>query len=152
MVRTILLAIILLPLPVFSQQLIGKDKAYVKKFLEQEKARHDSLDITITQNDSVMVYEIKPGKTKAATFSYRFDKDGRCHSEKVKASCSDCIQQYLQNALAQKKYGWKKINENQYVSAYKHKLMIELSVNETDFSFYILRASWTKKLYKILLE
>lgn len=150
--RYLVLVLSMLPLAGFSQHFIGKKKAAVMKFLQAEKSRQDSLEIVITEDASNIYYSVKPGKTQAADFIYNFGPDGKCRTEKVKASCDSCFRKYLQKALDNKKLGWKKINENQYVSRYASRMMIELPPEANDYSFVILHSDWNRKLYKLLLQ
>lgn len=152
MIRSFVLVLLLLPVCGFSQALIGKSKSSVKKHLQEYTAKNDSLAVSMTETDSTILYSIKPGKSLAADFIYSFDKSGNCISQYVKASCDSCYKKYLQNALNEEKYGWKKINENQYISKYKYQLLIELPGDESNFSFVILRTGWTKKSYDLLLN
>ncbi len=146
----IILFLLLLPLTGFSQNFIGKSKARVKKFLQREIVKNDSLTITLTDNDSVLLYSIKAGKTLPADFIYTFNRSGKCQSEKVIASCDSCFNKFLKKTLDQKLYEWKKINENQYVSKYAARRMIELLPANKDLSYTILRTDWNKELYRML--
>lgn len=150
MSRIIIAIFLLLPITGFSQNFIGKSKAQVKKELQQQVVKNDSLSITLTDKDSVLVYSIKDNKVSPADFIYGFDKSGKCQSEKVVAGCDSCFNKFLQTALGHKKYEWKKINENQYVSKYTAHMMIELPADGNDFSYTVLRTEWTKELYTML--
>ena len=146
----IVLFLYLLPVTCFSQNFIGKNKTQVKKNLQRQIVKHDSITITLTDNNSVIVYSVKAGKESPADFVYGFDKSGKCRLEKIIAGCDSCYKKFLQTALGQKKYEWKKINENQYISKYAARMMIELPAEIKDFSYIILKTEWTKKLYSIL--
>lgn len=151
MLRSLIL-LLLLPVAGFSQNFIGQSKPAVIKRLQAEIRKNDSLQIILTDTGSTVHYSVKAGKVQPADFIYGFDENGKCQSEKIKASCDSCFKKYLQKALDQKKYKWKKINENQYVSRYAKKMMIELPGEGNDFSFIILRTTWTKKLYALLMN
>ncbi|MDZ4794900.1 MAG: hypothetical protein SGI83_11530 [Bacteroidota bacterium] len=141
---------LLLPFMGFSQNFIGKSKKQVKKILQQQIRKYDSLVITLTDNDTSLLYSIKAGKTLPADFIYGFNSSGKCRSERIIAHCDSCYNKFLKGVLDQKKYDWKKINENQYVSNYYNRLMIELPAENKDFMYTILRTDWTKELYSIL--
>jgi hypothetical protein len=146
----IILFLLLLPAAGFSQNFIGRSKAQVKKILQKQILKNDSLDITLTDDDSVLHYSIKAGKTLPADFIYGFTKSGKCQSEKIIALCDSCFNKFLKNVLSQKRYDWKKINENQYVSKYAARMMIELPQENTDFYYTILKTDWNKNMYKLL--
>jgi|CXWL01.1.fsa_nt_gi hypothetical protein len=150
MIRIITALLLLFPVAGFSQNFIGKSKAQVKKYLQRQIAKNDSLTITLTDTDSVLLFSIKSGKVLPADFIYSFDKSGKCRSEKVMAGCDSCFNKFLNAALAEKKYEWKKINENQYVSKYAARMMIELPPENKDFSYVILRTQWSRQLYSML--
>lgn len=100
--------------------------------------------------DSAFVIAYKDQSLQPVVFIYGFNKKGKCWSEKVIARCDSCFTKYLQGVLDQEKYGWKKINENQYVSKYSYRLMLEFPPENKDFSYVILRTDWTKELYRTL--
>ncbi|HEV7780668.1 MAG TPA: hypothetical protein VGO58_05355 [Chitinophagaceae bacterium] len=150
MIRIIIFLFLFAPVTAFSQNFIGKTRSHVKKELEKTIAKNDSLTITLSDNDSTLVFSYKEGKVQPVDFIYGFNKAGKCRSEKTIARCDSCFKKFLTAALGQKKYGWKKINENQYISKYSAQMMIELPANETDFSYSILHTEWTKELYESL--
>ncbi|MBK8952194.1 MAG: hypothetical protein IPM85_07835 [Chitinophagaceae bacterium] len=91
--------------------------------------------------------------SQPATFEYFFASDKKCITEKVTANCDSCYKRYLKELLGKKKYGWKQLNENQYISAYKWQLMIELPIKEEKQLFYMLmKVKWNKQTYAMLLE
>jgi hypothetical protein len=148
--RYVILLLLLAPTTSFSQGFINKNKKQVIKMLEKYEAGAEFTTHEITETDSTVQLLIKDAAGKSTTFIYRFDKENRCHTEEIKASCDSCNKKYLQGVLDKKKYHWRKINENQYISGYKDQLMIELPPESNDFSYMILRTSWTKQLYEML--
>jgi hypothetical protein len=148
--RYVILLLLLAPMTSFSQGFINKNKKQVIKILGKYDAGAEFSTHDITETDSTVQLFIKDAAGKGTTFIYYFDKSNRCHTEEIKASCDSCYKTYLQGVLDKKKYQWKRINENQYVAGYKHQLMIELPAEKNDFSYMILRTSWTKKLYEML--
>ena len=152
MKRICLYLFLLFPLAGLSQNFIGQTKDQVKKELQKQVVKNDSITITLTDNDTVLIYSIKDKKVLPVEFIYQFDAHGKCRSEKVVAGCAPCFNKYLQAVLARKRYEWKKINENQYISKYSARMMIELPAENKDFSYKIIRTGWTKELYKLLTE
>jgi hypothetical protein len=148
--RMIILSLLLFPLTGFSQNFIGKTKTAVKKELLHQIEKYDSLTSSLTDKDSVLVYSLKENNVLSADFIYGFDRSGKCQSEKVMPGCDTCLKKYLQAVLADKKYEWKKINENQYVSKYAAKMMLELHGENKDAAYTILRTEWSKEMYDLL--
>ncbi len=150
MTRIFILLFLLSPLALFSQNFIGKSRPQVKKELQKMVEKNDSLNAVLNDNDSALVLSYTGPATRPVNFIYRFNKAGNCSSEKVMAGCDSCYKKYLSHLLSQKKFEWKKINENQYISRYADHMMIELPGNPGDFSYAILLTDWTKELYQML--
>jgi hypothetical protein len=148
--RIITFCLLLFSFSCFSQNYINKTKAQVKKELNEYISKNDSLNATVSETDVAIVLVIKGPKTLPADFIYRFDKSGKCISEKVIAGCDSCFTKYFQAVLDRKKYEWKKINENQYISGFAAKMMIELPPDSKNYSFVILRTDWSKQMYDLL--
>ena len=131
---------------------MNKSKAEVKKGLNKYILDNDSIKATLTETDSSLVLIVPGPKALPANFIYGFDKAGKCNSQKTIAWCDSCLNKFLQLALDEKKYQWKKINENQYISAFDDKMMIEISAVDKNYFFLILRTDWSKLLYDMLIE
>lgn len=152
MKKVLLIILLLTSGRLWSQQFIGLRPAQVLRKLENYGTPAGYEKPEISQNDSTVSMFVKGSNGISTRFIYRFDKQsGTCRSEQVQASCDSCFRKYLDGVLAQKKYQWKKINENQYVSAYSKKRMIELPAETNDFSYKILKTGWSKKLYRLLM-
>lgn len=148
--RIITFCLLLFSFSCFSQNYINKTKAQVKKELNEYISKNDSLNATVSETGTAIVLVIKGPKTLPADFIYRFNKAGKCISEKVVAGCDFCFNKYFQAVLDREKYEWKKINENQYISGFAAKMMIELPPDSKNFSFTILRTDWSKQMYDLL--
>lgn len=83
---------------------------------------------------------------------YVFDQKGLCNTETLNTRCDSCHDGYLKIVLDKKKFNWKKINENQYISRFEDNLMIELFPEGEVRTFSILRADFTRELYDLLLK
>jgi hypothetical protein len=133
-----------------AQSFINKRASQVINMLKKYDAGAGYEKPVITAGDSTITMRVKGSGNTETLFIYLFDSDGRCRSEQIKASCDSCYKKYLDDVLAQKKYQWKKINENQYISSFRKKRMIEIPAENNDFSYMILRTGWSKKLYQLL--
>ena len=150
--RITLLLLIILPYMASSQNYLDKKKAQVKKELQGYLKKNNQLSGAVSETDSTVVLSVKEGSSLPGEFAYYFDDNGKCNREKVTAYCDSCYQKYLGHALGQKKYKWKKINANQYISSFEQKATLELPGDEKEKSFTILRTEWTKEFYKLLTE
>jgi hypothetical protein len=136
---------------VSAQGYIGNSYKEVHKKLKKYKPGNDSAQVTISDSAGFLRMAVRGTTFQPADFTYGFDDKGKCRSEKVIAYCDACYEKFLKAVLDVKRFGWKKINENQYISSFKHRMMIELPVKEeTAFFYLILRTNWTKETYAML--
>lgn len=150
MVRIIIFFLSILPLTVFCQGYINKSKKQVRRGLEKEVIKNDSLRILLEETDSTLIFSIKDSKVLPADFIYSFDESGKCNIEKKVAYCDSCFNKFLQASLNCKICKWKKLTEYLYISGYFNKMLLEISRNN-DHSFLIRKMKWTRKVYKTLL-
>lgn len=134
----------------YSQTFINLDREAVKKKLEIQKTKSATINILIEETDSTVSYRVQDPGWQPTDFIYSFDAGGKCNLEKVVASCDSCFVKYLNQALAWKKYRWKKWNANQYISNFKNRLLLELPADKKDHSFMILKTNWSRKQFKIM--
>ncbi|MBL7725589.1 MAG: hypothetical protein JNK27_15680 [Chitinophagaceae bacterium] len=147
-----LLTFLLLISPVYSQGYINLKRTEVISTLKKkfQPAGNNQATISLLK-DTVKVIPAD-NRANEPVYIYLFDESGRCKSETIMTRCDSCLTGLLQAALAQKKYEWKKINENQYISKFEDKLMIELPPENPNHSFSFLRVEWTRKLYDLLIK
>lgn len=81
-----------------------------------------------------------------------FDEKGLCMTETINTRCDSCHDGYLKNILDKKKFNWKKINENQYISRFEDNMMIELFPEGEIRTISVLRADFTREIYELLLK
>ncbi len=143
MIRTICLLLLFVPLISLGQNKLGKSRADVKKELSTP---------SLVETDSTIKIHFHDASSREIDVIYGFDKSGICISEKTITQCEDCRKPYLNDVLELKDYGWKKINGNQYISKFSNQAMIELPVDEKDYSFTIFRAVWSQAVYDLLLK
>lgn len=152
MKRTILLILVFLPAHLFAQKYFDKGKEHVKKDLQHYIAQNKTLNPVLTVTDSSLVLEIAEadGPTR---FIYSFDSEsGKCMAQRTEANCEACYKKYRDNLLDQKVYKWVKLNENQYVSRYEDRLLVELAADEKDYTFTVFKTQWTKDFYELLIK
>lgn len=146
----LILFLILFPCLAFSQTYINLDKAGVRKKLKNYVLENDSLKSEIKETAHSIHFTLKDPRTRPAEFIYEFDKAGKCMSERTIVDCDSCLRKFIQTALDRKEYGWKKVNENQYVSEFSKKMLLELPVDSADHHYSIIRTDWNKQMYDLL--
>lgn len=152
MLRVILFFVLILPAICQGQNSLTKSKVQVRKQLKTYLKKNDSLSAKINETDSTIILSIKQGASLPAEFIYYFNEKGKCNTEKVVSYCDSCHTKYLNRVLTNEKYGWKKINENQYISDFKHKITLELPADENQQYFVLIYSDWSKELYNLLTE
>ncbi len=145
----ILLAFLLLPFATLAQERLDKSRSDLKNELQQGAK---AMKGTFKETDSSLVYILNDTRLGEVQMIYQFDKKGKCSSETFKATCDSCIKGLLTRMLSRSSYEWKKINENQYVSKFSDRILLELPVEPDDYSFTLFRAQWTKEVYDLLLK
>jgi hypothetical protein len=148
MFRLIIVILLFVPATGFSQLYINKNKSQVKQELDKKLLKEDS----ITETDSTLVLKVRGSNVIEADHIYSFDKSGKCISEKTITRCDSCHEKLFQQLLAEKKYNWKKINMNQYVSDFTTGVFIEVQVTSNTWSFTVFKFDLDEKMYKFLLE
>lgn len=153
MFRFIILVPFLLSLQGFSQNNIGKDKAFISRYLDKYVAENKAYKASWKNTDRGIELTVSDEEGHPVYFRYRFDSDsGLCITEETVSACESCYRKYLDRLLGMKKYEWKKINENQYVSRFSDYLMIEIQQDNDEFSFTLIKTSWTRELYDLMLK
>lgn len=147
-----LLTFLLVTSLAYSQGYINLKRTEVISSLKKkfQPAGNNQATISLLK-DTVKVIPVD-NRANEPVYIYLFDESGRCKSETIITRCDSCLTRLLQAALALKKYEWKKINENQYISKFEDKLMIELPPENLNHSFSFLRVDWTRELYDLLIK
>ena len=152
MKQFILIVSMMIPFMGFTQTYISLNKAGVKKKLKNYAADNDSLRYTLKETNTSVSFLLNDPRMQKAEFTYTFDKAGKCISEKIVSSCDSCMQKFLQNALNRTEYGWRKVNENQYISEFSKKMMLELPADSTLHYFSIFQTNWSRPMYDLLTK
>ncbi|MEO6611877.1 MAG: hypothetical protein ABIT05_09910 [Chitinophagaceae bacterium] len=148
MKKGIIFAFLLLPVLGFCQEYLNRTHAVVMSDLQKHKKEKTIL----AGADSLIRVTTKGKDGNSVSYIYRFDKSGKCISERVTTACESCYKNLLQAQLKTGKYGWTKINENQYVSKFEDKMTIELPVEKDEYFFTIMRTDWSRTLYDLLIK
>lgn len=152
MFRFIIAFLMLVPSTSFSQLYINKTKSRVKGEIGKVFFGKDNISASISETDSSLVMKVRGTGTTEADYIYSFDKSGKCSAEKTVTGCDSCHVKLFQPVLAQKKYRWKKINLNQYISKFSAAVFIELQATGNTYSFTIFRLKLKRKMYGSLLK
>lgn len=130
----------------FSQGLIGKTPAKVKRDLDRHLAK-TKVSATYEQTDTSLTLQIRDPKYQPVDFIFRFENK-RC-VEELRVGCDSCVNKYLEEALQVKVYGWTKVNESSYVSKRSYRRM--MVVMKEPSSLVIRRMKWSRDEYEAAL-
>lgn len=120
MKKTILCLLTLLPLLAFSQSYLGRAKQDILK-----EASAGSL-YSFTEKNGMLERHEQNEQAKSWVMVLGFDSAGHCNAEKHYTRCGDCQRYALSSVLRKKKYRWKSINNNQYLSKFAAGLLLEV--------------------------
>lgn len=150
MLRYNLLLLLLFPLSSLAQDKLGKTKAVLKEELTITAGK---TGMVLVETDSTLEFSSRDMKAlDAKVFIYGFDSAGICNTEKFITDCKNCFEKQLHLLIDQPRYQWKKINENQYVSRFEDRLLLEVAPDTDQYFFTLFRAVWTKEFYDILIS
>lgn len=144
MKKSVLPFLLLLPSILFAQVHINKTK---KQVIESNKEGKNSIN---SETDTTLHLKTGGPGCNPVSIIYHFDKEGKCDNELFITGSDNCFTKYLDKVLAVKKYNWKKINENQYISDFASRMVIEIPPENKEWAFTVLRVAWTKQLYDML--
>ena len=150
MQKTFLLLFIIFPLLAYSQININKTKAEIKKEIAKFKKSTPAFSVTVSETDSTLTTIKKAANKNKEEALLEFDKAGKCRSELRIFNCDQCFKKELETLLGMDKYKWEKLNENQYISKFEEKLLIELPTENKTNTIRIIRTDWNKVLYDIM--
>lgn len=141
----LLLILLLVSHAADAQTILGKSREEIEKKL-QERYSKDSLYST----DSTISHSPFPDNQSFLKYTYHFSPAGKFRWLTVASSSDSLFRATRDRVLSEKKYRWKKINGNQYVSKYSKKLLFETDPDIKKNSFKIIRTSWKRKTYRLL--
>lgn len=131
---TTILVMMLLPALVFSQSFIGKTRQDIMK--EQTGGAAHGFSFS-EKGNNLERHEVNENE-RSWVLTLGFDSTGKCILEKNSTRCGDCQQTLLASVLRKKKYKWKSINNNQYLSKFSAGLLLEVQYySETYFITFL---------------
>ena len=93
-----------------------------------------------------------PARTKFRQIELQlsYDSAGVCYAEKYICKTAASAQQKQQKILSRSAYGWKKLNENQYVSLPEKQRLLEIYRLEQTWVVQVLLTNWSPLQYQML--
>lgn len=124
-------------------------KKQLLRFYNKQK-----LPYRLTETDSSIKVTVTDSSGKnAAGFSYFFKNNNRCYKETGDGACEHCFQKIISDEKMVKRYRWRMISEQFYVSKPLWNLVLMRTDPERPFSYSIIKDYMNrtdhKKLYRI---
>lgn len=142
--------ILIIPTLLQAQEAIGKKFSDVKtKIIRSEAKLADSTN-KLKVTDSTLSFQ-KNISGIQSEMSYRFNKEGFCIIEKFATASEKEYQKKLKTTLRKKKYGWRSLNLNQFISKLKKNILLEVQVIDGIYSISFIKTNLDKELYNLLL-
>ncbi len=123
----------------YSQHFLTRKKESVKKRLTHFYLQENLIPV-FSETDSSLTVKIKDstGVIMKGEFSYFFKRNGRCYKETGTGDCKKCFDEIVNGAKSQKRFQWKKIHDNFYLSKPFWQVAIITSKEGTAFSYSII--------------
>jgi len=120
------------------------------KMIKEGPVEINGAAYTITSDSNSITWRSKPG-TNALEKFYLFDSAGKCKIEKLSTGNNDDFQALLKATLSKRKYRWKEINLNQYVSKFSKGLLLEVQAINNNYSISFIKTNLGKQMYRMLM-
>jgi hypothetical protein len=140
-----------------AQLALDKNKLLVQKTIDSlYHAAFHSAAKWVTMKDTLVFFptgQTHPDTSEQSSpykIGFWINQKGLCKIEMQEYLNKQAFENGLASILNQKKYNWKRINENQFISSYDQFLLLELPPESPEFKLKIFRTSWSKELYQLL--
>jgi hypothetical protein len=147
-----ILCLLLLHTTTMAHGFISMKRPNIKKQLT-EFYNKNKVATRFEETDSTLIcYVIDSAGADAGKFTYSFKKNNRCYKETAEGNCEPCFTKLFNDATLAKRYKWKKISDNLYLSKPLWNLTLIRSDEEQSFSYTIVKDYFSRtahtRLYK----
>ena len=135
-----------------AQGFISMKRSAVKKQLTKFYAKHN-VTLRFEETDSTLTcFPLDSTGTNIRSFTYFFKDNNRCYKENAQGNCEPCFTRMFTDATLVKRYKWKKLSDNLYLSKPLWNLTLIRTNEEASFSYTIVKNYFNRtahtKLYK----
>jgi hypothetical protein len=124
---------------VHSQTFFTRKKEKVKSLLEKFYAdKNITPFFQETDSSLTILFKDSTGATAKTSYSYYFNKNGRCYKETGAGDCTNCFDAIVKGEKTAKRYGWKKISDHLYISKPFWQMAIVYSKNEDGLTYSVI--------------
>lgn len=152
MKRLFIIFLLIASYPAIAQKYLDKTKTEITQSLKT-KNKESKTPVQFSHDTAgTLTFPVQVPGRSAADLSLFFDEKDKCVAERITVKCDSCLAPWLNPVLATTNYKWTRINENQYVSDFNSRLMLELPPDGKKNSYKLMRMDWTKELYELLMK
>ncbi|RYY93781.1 MAG: hypothetical protein EOO11_19150 [Chitinophagaceae bacterium] len=126
---------------------LGDSREAVREKLQRYLDKHKRTGTLIDTDTSLLLRA--PMKSDTVLFSYGFNPGGRLASFGY-SGCRECVQKFLSELLANKRFGWRRLNDSVYYANYGKRQVVEITDAGGQLSFKRSIVSLTKAEYAAL--
>ena len=140
-----------------AQQYIGLSKSDCNKTAWSDIGKEVKISLALASDkaasppDTICITGFT-GPAAPLRLHLNFDSSRVCNLEVWYFNSESERNAYLQQVLDDRKWGWKKLNENQYISDFAHQRTLEVPPENLQWQFSIIRSNWTRTLYDLLTQ
>jgi hypothetical protein len=125
--------------------LLRSKKAVVKQFNQYAKTVSFKSIVAIT--DTTVTLLVKDSVVRELNFTCYFNSKNRCYKQTQSSDCDSCFRKYLQQVFDMKRFAWKQINKNCYLS--KPFWSTTILIDSTkQYSFSLVHDHFSRVLHK----
>lgn len=116
-----------------------------------EKAKKkESINYEMEETKNCVKIRLRDKRYSFLDETSMFDNKGKQVKYTCKSYCDSCFKGFVSTLLANRIYRWTKLTDSTYITSYDNKLL--LSIHEYDYSYEIVKFSFTKAEYKELIR
>ncbi len=141
----------LLPFELAAQNYVGLTEKKVQSRLKKETRKSDRADRMAVQTPGSSK-TFSGSRSRSVDLQLSCDSAGVCYSEQYLCKDESAALQWQKKILAQKEFGWQKLNENQHVSVMERQLLLEIYRAERYWVVQVLRTNWSPLQYRLLFS
>lgn len=132
----LLLILVIISSGVSAQDYLLRERSTVEKKFKEYGSKN-KVATFIYKTDSALRLSVQDSTKRSLDIVCVFNIRGICYKEVKISDCNECFQKYLAEALSNKMYKWKKVNELLYISSKFWNRCIVLE-EKKPFSFSII--------------
>jgi hypothetical protein len=130
------------------QSFLNKTKRNARKTFQEYIDKYN-YKATIVETDTTIAFSLRDPKVKPLDETLYF-KHGICYKDANFFNCDSCMKKMLEPIIANQTWQWVMVSNTKYIS--KRKFVLEITSNETFFSYVLKKEKIKKKDYNKIIS